>query len=63
MRQSVVVTRAAGGGAKLEIVRHINAPDETEASAADWIRLYLRALDAQVKGTRETLVPTTWCFP
>jgi hypothetical protein len=63
MRQSVVVTPAVGGGTKLEVVRHINAPDETEASAADWIRLYFRALDAQVKGTRETLIPTTWCFP
>jgi hypothetical protein len=63
MRQSVVVTPAADGGTRLEIVRHINAPDETEVTAADWIRLYVQGLDAQLKGTRESLIPTRWCFP
>ena len=51
MRESVVATPAPGGGTRLEIVRHINAPDETETTAADWIRLWLAALEAQLAGT------------
>ncbi len=51
MRESVVATPAPGGGTRLEIVRHINAPDETQVTAGDWIRLWLAALEAQLAGT------------
>lgn len=63
MRQSVVATPAAGGGTALEIVRHINAPDESEQTAGDWIRLWFQALQAELAGTREALVPASTCFP
>jgi len=62
MRQSVVAVPAPGGGTQLEIVRHINAPGESATTAADWIRLWAEALDAQTKGT--PLAPLTRCaFP
>jgi hypothetical protein len=35
MRQSVVAVPAPGGGTQLEIVRHIDAPGESETTAAD----------------------------
>jgi len=63
MRQSIVVVAAPGGGSALDIVRHINARNESEVSAGDWIRLWVQALDAQVKGTREALIPSSRCFP
>jgi hypothetical protein len=61
MRQSVVATPAPGGGTVLEIVRHINAPDESETTAGDWIRLWVAALQAQLAGA--PLVPQSYCFP
>ena len=63
MRQSVVATPAAGGGTALEIVRHINAPDESEQSAGEWIQLWVQALQAELAGTREALIPASTCFP
>jgi len=65
MRQSIVATPAPGGGTRLEIVRHINAPppDDVPASAVGWVNAWYQALDAQVHGTREALVPTSYCFP
>jgi hypothetical protein len=62
MRESIVATPAPGGGTELEIVRHINAPDESEASAAEWIGLWVRALQAELDGTREALIPASYCF-
>jgi hypothetical protein len=62
MRQSAVLAPAPGGGTQVEIVRHINAPGESETTAGDWIRLWVDALDAQAKGT--PLLPLTRCaFP
>jgi hypothetical protein len=61
MRESVVATPAAGGGTALEIVRHINAPDESETTAGDWIRLWVAALQGQLAGA--PLVPVGYCFP
>lgn len=61
MRQSVVASPAADGGTQLEVVRHINAPDESEISAGDWIRLWVNALQAQLDGA--PLVPASHCFP
>ncbi len=61
MRESIVATPAAGGGTVLEIVRHINAPDETPASAGEWIQLWVSALEAQVAGA--PLLPAGYCFP
>lgn len=61
MRESVVATPTASGGTALEIVRHINAPDESTTTAGDWIRLWVAALQAQLAGA--PLVPTTYCFP
>jgi hypothetical protein len=62
MRESAVITPAPGGGTRLEVVRHINAPDESETTAADWIRLWVGALDAQANGA--PLAPLTRCaFP
>ncbi len=61
MRESVVAVPAAGGGTALEIVRHINAPDETATTAGDWIRLWVAALQGQLAGA--PLVPTSYCFP
>jgi hypothetical protein len=65
MRQSVVATPAPGGGTRLEMVRHINAPppDDAPPSAAGWVNLWYQALDAQVHGTRASLVATSYCFP
>jgi hypothetical protein len=63
MRQSVVATPAPGGGTALEIVRHINAPDESEQSAGEWIQLWVQALQAELAGTRESILPASWCFP
>jgi hypothetical protein len=61
MQDSVVATPAPGGGTRLEIVRHINAPDETQATAADWARLWVEALSAQLAGA--PIFPLTRCFP
>jgi hypothetical protein len=63
MQESVVATPATGGGTWLEIVRQINAPGESATTAADWIRLWVQALQAELAGTREALVPTSYCFP
>jgi hypothetical protein len=65
MRESVVATAAPGGGTRLEMVRHVNAPppDDAPPSAMGWTRLWYAALDAQVHGTRESLLPTRTCFP
>jgi hypothetical protein len=60
MRQSIVATPAAGGGTALEIVRHINAPDESETTAGDWIRLWVAALQGQIAGA--PLVQPSYCF-
>jgi hypothetical protein len=64
MRQSVVATPAPGGGTRLEMVRHINAPppDDVPASAAGWVDRWYQALEAQVHGTREALIPARTCF-
>ena len=61
MRQSVVATPGAGGATRLEIVRHINADGESEATARDWVRLWVNALQAQLDGA--PLVPAGYCFP
>jgi hypothetical protein len=61
MRDSVVATPAPGGGTALEIVRQINAPDESEQSAREWIELWLAALESQLGGA--PIVPVTTCFP
>lgn len=62
MRESAVITPAEGGGTLVEVVRHINAPDESETTAADWMRLWIAALDAQSQG--QPLLPLTRCaFP
>jgi hypothetical protein len=61
MRQSIVATASPGGGTELEVVRHINARDESQVTAGDWIELWVQGLDAQLKGA--PLVPLTRCFP
>jgi hypothetical protein len=61
MRQSVVATPAPGGGTQLEIVRHINAPDETPTTAGEWIELWVAALQGQLSGT--PLLAESHCFP
>jgi hypothetical protein len=61
MRQSVVATPAPGGGTELEIVRHINAPDESPTSAGEWIGLWVSALEGQLAGA--PLLPQGYCFP
>jgi hypothetical protein len=63
MRQSVVATPAPGGGVALDVVRHINAPDESETSAGDWISKWVRALEAQIAGDLESISATSRCFP
>ena len=61
MRQSVEATPAPGGGTQLEIVRHINAPDESPTSAGEWIELWVAALQGQLAGS--PLLPEGYCFP
>jgi hypothetical protein len=61
MRDSVEATPAPGGGTQLEIVRHINAPDESPASAGEWIELWVAALQGQLAGS--PLLPEGYCFP
>ena len=61
MRQSVVATPSPDGGTELEIVRHINAPDESPTSAGDWIELWVAALQGQLAGS--PLLPEATCFP
>jgi hypothetical protein len=61
MRQSVVAVPAPGGGTALEIVRHINAPDESPTSAGEWIELWVAALEGQLAGA--PLLPLGYCFP
>ncbi len=61
MRQSVVATPAPGGGTELEIVRHINAPDESPTTAGEWIELWVAALQGQLAGS--PLLPQEFCFP
>lgn len=61
MRNSVVATPAPGGGTALEIVRQINAPDESEQSAREWIELWLAAVGAQLAGA--PILPLSTCFP
>ena len=61
MRQSVEATPAPGGGTQLEIVRHINAPDESPTSAGEWIELWVAALQGELAGS--PLLPEGTCFP
>lgn len=61
MRESVVATPAPGGGTLLEIVRHINAPDESPITAGEWIELWVSALEGQLSGS--PLLPIAVCFP
>jgi hypothetical protein len=61
MRNSVVATPAPGGGTALEIVRQINAPQESEQSAREWIELWLAAVESQLGGA--PIIPVTTCFP
>ena len=61
MRQSVVATPVPGGGTQLEIVRQINAPDESPTKAGEWIELWVAALQGQLAGT--PLLPDSHCFP
>ncbi len=61
MRESVVATPAAGGGTLLEIVRHINAPDESPVTAGEWIELWVAALQGELSGV--PLLPIPYCFP
>ncbi len=61
MRDSVVATPAPGGGTALEIVRQINAPDENEQSAGEWIGLWLAAVESQLGGA--PIIPLATCFP
>lgn len=60
MRNSVVATPAPGGGTALEIVRQINAPDETEQSAREWIELWLAAVESQLGGASIVSLATCW---
>ncbi|MGA8891739.1 MAG: hypothetical protein WB493_09235 [Anaeromyxobacteraceae bacterium] len=61
MRNSVVATPAPGGGTALEIVRQINAPDESEQSAREWIELWLAAVGSQLGGA--PILPLATCWP
>jgi hypothetical protein len=61
MRNSVVATPAPGGGTALEIVRQINAPDESEQSAREWIELWLAAVESQLGGV--PIIPLATCWP
>jgi hypothetical protein len=61
MRESIVATPAPGGGTELEIVRHINAPDESPVTAGEWIQLWVAGLAGQLSGT--PLLPESYCFP
>lgn len=61
MRESVVATPAPGGGTELEIVRLINAPDETPVTAGEWIELWVAGLEGQLSGA--PLLPGSYCFP
>jgi len=61
LQESIVATPAPGGGTQLEIVRHINAPDESPASAGEWIELWVAALQAELAGA--PLLPSSYCFP
>lgn len=61
LRQSIVATPAPGGGTALEIVRHINAPDESPVTAGEWIELWVAGLEGQLAGA--PLLPESYCFP
>jgi hypothetical protein len=61
MRNSIVATPAPGGGTALEIVRQINAPDEDEQSAREWMELWLAAVGSQLGGV--PIIPIGYCYP